>query len=151
MTENNFWEMLDKLDWTHEGDDEKVMEPVKNALAQLSDEDIFEFDNIMSSKLYDLDSRERAQKLYGTLEHFSADTFLYNRCVAIVNGKEYYEDILNQRQQLNPDLEFESILYLPALAWAQKHHVSMDEYPHVPERHYESGCNNLLWCQWGEI
>lgn len=68
MTENNFWEILDKLDWTHEGDDEKVMEPVKNALAQLSDEDIFEFDNIMSSKLYDLDSRERAQKLYGTLD-----------------------------------------------------------------------------------
>ena len=135
MTENNFWEILDKLDWTHEGDDEKVMEPVKNALAQLSDEDIFEFDNIMSSKLYDLDSRERAQKLYGTLEHFSADTFLYNRCVAIVNGKEYYEDILNQRQQLNPDLEFESILYLPALAWAQKHHESMDE----------SGSNTLLW------
>ena len=32
MTENNFWEILDKLDWTHEGDDEKVMEPVKNAL-----------------------------------------------------------------------------------------------------------------------
>ena len=27
MTENNFWEILDKLDWTHEGDDEKVMEP----------------------------------------------------------------------------------------------------------------------------
>lgn len=145
MTENNFWEILDKLDWTHEGDDEKVMEPVKNALAQLSDEDIFEFDNIMSSKLYDLDSRERAQKLYGTLEHFSADTFLYNRCVAIVNGKEYYEDILNQRQQLNPDLEFESILYLPALAWAQKHHESMDEYPHVPEPNYESGNNTLLW------
>ena len=48
MTENNFWEILDKLDWTHEGDDEKVMEPVKNALAQLSDEDIFEFDNIMN-------------------------------------------------------------------------------------------------------
>lgn len=120
MTENNFWEILDKLDWTHEGDDEKVMEPVKNALAQLSDEDIFEFDNIMSSKLYDLDSRERAQKLYGTLEHFSADTFLYNRCVAIVNGKEYYEDILNQRQQLNPDLEFESILYSSCIGMGAK-------------------------------
>ena len=59
--------------------------------------------------------------------------------------KEYYEDILNQRQQLNPDLEFESILYLPALAWAQKHHESMDEYPHVPEPNYESGSNTLLW------
>lgn len=107
MTENNFWEILDKLDWTHEGDDEKVMEPVKNALAQLSDEDIFEFDNIMSSKLYDLDSRERAQKLYGTLEHFSADTFLYNRCVVAIlfsfaatckanaiNYRQWLEDVL---------------------------------------------------------
>lgn len=60
-------------------------------------------------------------QLYGTLENFSNDLFLYQRCVAIVNGQGYYSSIFYEGRALDPDLEFESILYAPMEVGAKKH------------------------------
>ena len=144
MTEQQFWEMLEQLDWTHEGDDGRVVQPVVQTLARLPDEEIFEFDNILARKLHELDSRELVQKLYEKREKFSEDRFLYNRCVAVVNGREYYEAILARREKLDPALGFEAILYVAEDAWDQKHPDKAGEYPHVPEPDYESGSNTAL-------
>ena len=150
MTENQFWEILDRLDWTQEGDDARVLQPVVRAIVDLPDEEIFEFDNLLARKLHDLDNRELALKLYGKWENFSEDRFLCNRCVAVVNGREYYEAILAQREKLDPDMGFEAILYVAEEAWDQKHPDKTGEYPHVPEPDYESGSNTALWKSAGQ-
>lgn len=145
MTEDTFWEISDMLDWSKEGNDENVLFPVIYYLSKQSDHEIFEFENIMSKLLYNIDSKEIAKELYGTTKYFSADLFLYQRCVAIINGKEYYNSIFNRKKRLNPNREFESILYVPMKAWAKKHQKDPSLYSHIPEISYETCSNQSLW------
>ncbi|WP_315115762.1 DUF4240 domain-containing protein [uncultured Clostridium sp.] len=145
MKKNQFWKIIKMLDWSSEGNDDKVLAPVIQYLSEQSDEEIFEFENIMSKLLYDIDSKKIAMQLYGTLELFSNDLFLYQRCVAIVNGQGYYSSILYGGEILDPDLEFESILYVPIKAWAKKHQQDTSNYPHIAEPSYESCSNEELW------
>jgi len=42
-------------------------------------------------------------------------------------------------------MEFESLLYVPAEAWARKHIKHSSQYPHFPEPSYETGSNRELW------
>ena len=147
MTEKEFWTIMDKADWSFQGDDDKVLAPMIDALSKLDDEEIFGFEDVMSKLLYDIDSQEIALQLYGPELHFSEDLFLYQRCVAIVNGWEYYKKIRDGKQKLDPDFEFEAILYVPHLAWAKKHQTDTGDYPHIPARGYETGSNEELWPQ----
>lgn len=145
MNEKQFWKIVDKADWSHQGDDEKVLAPVISELSKLEDEEIFGFEDVMSKLLYDIDNQEIALQLYGPELHFSEDLFLYQRCVALVNGENYYKRILSGKERLDPDSEFESILYVPHLAWAKKHKADSGDYPHIPEISYETGSNEELW------
>lgn len=131
MTVNDFWEILEMLDWNFEGEDHRVINPVVQYLAAQSDERIFEFDDIMSKLLSDLDKPELAEQLYGMGESVPEDDFLYTRCVALINGKEYYEAVLYKRESLQGDMEFQPILYVPAIAWALKHGGQGELYPHA--------------------
>lgn len=133
------------LDWAHEGDDALVLAPAIQYLSEQTDADIFAFEDIMAQYLYDIDSRKIAQGLYGDTAHISADMFLYQRCVAVVNGNGYYNSILYGGRKLDPDLEFEGILYVPMEAWAKKHHCDTSDYPHAPTPSYESFSNQALW------
>ncbi len=145
MNEKEFWKIMDKADWSSQGDDDKVLAPVIDALSKLDDEEIFGFEDVMSKLLYDIDSQEIALQLYGPELHFSEDLFLYQRCVALVNGAKYYKKILNGKEKLDPDSEYEPILYVPHRAWAQKHQADSGDYPHFPEISYETGSNETLW------
>ena len=136
---------MDKADWKFEGDDDRVLEPIIDALSKLNDKDIFGFEDIMSKLLYDLDDRELALELYGSDSQISGDMFLYQRCVALINGSKYYKKILTRKEKLNPDLEFESILYVPHRAWAKKHQADPGDYPHFPEISYETCSNKEHW------
>lgn len=145
MNEETFWSILDKMAWEYEGDDEMVVEPVVEYLSKLEDDEIFAFEDIMAQLLYNIDSKVIAKQMYATSSFFSADGFLYARCVALINGKEYYYNILNGKQQLDEDLEFESILYVPMDAWAKKYDKDVSDYPHLAEPSYESCSNEQLW------
>lgn len=145
MKKNQFWKVIKMLDWSKEGNDDEVLAPVVQYLSEQTDEEIFEFENIMSKLLYDIDSKKIAMQLYGTSEQFSADEFLYQRCVAVVNGQGYYSSILYGGIKLNKDLEFEAVLYVPIKAWAKKHKQDTSNYPHIPETSYESCSNKALW------
>lgn len=145
MKKNQFWKIIKMLDWSNEGNDDKVLAPVIQYLSEQPDEEIFDFENIMSKLLYDIDSKKIAMQLYGTSEHFSSDLFLYQRCVAIVNGQGYYNSILYGGITLDPDLEFESILYVPIKAWAKKHQQDTSNYSHIPKPSYESCSNKEFW------
>ncbi|MCX4357262.1 MAG: DUF4240 domain-containing protein [Oscillospiraceae bacterium] len=145
MTGRKFWQILKKFDWDNASDDDEVMQPALDYLASLEDEEIFAFEELMAEHLYALDTRELAEKLYAEDEYISDDMFLYQRCVALINGQSYYNGILNGKIQPGPDLEFEAILYLPSRAWAKKHNADPDDYPYITKTSYETGSNAEKW------
>ena len=140
-----FWRVMDLLNWNCAGDDSLVLAPALRFLARRSDEEIFSFEDTMARLLHNLDSRKIAQSLYKDTDSMSADLLLYQRCMAVVNGQAYYEAVRSGSTRLNPDLEFESVLYLPANAWAKKHRRDPEDYPHTPGISYESLMNQELW------
>lgn len=145
MNDKQFWKIMDLADWNKRGDDEAVLAPVVDKLSTMDDAEIFGFEDVMAKLLYDIDNQEIALQLYGPELHFSEDLFLYQRCVALCNGEKYYKRIVNGKENLDPDKEFESVLYVPHLAWAKKHQADSGDYPHFPEISYETGSNEDLW------
>lgn len=140
-----FWSTMELCDWRHEGDDGKVLTPVIEALSKQEDSVIFEFHNTMSELLYHLDTKKLAAQCQKADPHMSDDTFLYARCVALINGPAYYEKAKNAEQEAMWDMEFESLLYIPEKAWALKHRKTADEYPHIPPLCFETGSNLEGW------
>ena len=57
MNEHIFWKVISLLDWDKSGDDDAVIGPAIDALAAMDHEAIFKFDDILSEKLYALDTR----------------------------------------------------------------------------------------------
>lgn len=144
MHDYDFFAMLNILDWSKKGNDELVVKPLIEYLAQWPDEVIFTFENKMSELLYAIDNPIIAKELNKS-DCFSGDDFLYARCTALINGKAYYNAILNQKKKLRKNMEFEALLYIPAKAWAKKHQQDPSQYPHSPEPSYETGSNKELW------
>jgi hypothetical protein len=99
----------------------------------------------MAEYLYAIDGKQWADSYEKGAGVWSDDGFLYCRCVAIINGEEYYTSIKNGQIELNGDMEFESLLYIPVLAWAKKHNSKEDDYPYLSKTSYESGSNAKMW------
>lgn len=140
-----FWQTIELCDWSFEGDDDMVLKPVIEYLSKKDDNIIFLFDDIMSELLYNLDTRklsEQAEKVSG---YTSDDLFLYSRCVALINGPQYYEKAKKGKQKDMWDMEFEALIYVPSSAWALKHKQSPDEYPHSAPLSFETGSNKEGW------
>lgn len=145
MSAIDFFHITDMyMNWDEEGDDELVLEPLVNFLARWGDDLIFAFDDRMAQLLYDIDTKAIATKAYKN-EDISSDMFLYNRCVALINSKSFYNQICNGKRKLDKDVEFESILYVPARAWANLHGCRTDEYNHTTPVSYESFSNKNGW------
>lgn len=142
---NFFWTTMELCDWTKEGDDEKVLKPVIKYLSKQDDSVIFEFDDLMTELLYDLDTEKLEEQCRKIDPQTCDDTFLYSRCVALINGPDYYEKVKQGKEKSVWSMEFESLLYVPQEAWALKHHCSEDEYPHISPLSYETGSNKEGW------
>lgn len=140
-----FWNTMELCDWTKEGDDNKVIMPVVKYLSSQDDETIFRFDDLMSELLYYLDTKKLIEQCEKTALYASDDTFLYSRCVALINGPEYYEKAKNGKKKEIWDMEFEALLYIPQRAWALKHKKQEEEYPHFAPLSYETGSNTEGW------
>ena len=145
MSDVEFFHFTNLLDWSKQGDDMAVLEPLIAYLAQWGDEVIFAFHDKMAELLYSLDTRAIADGVYKGSDSFSGDEFLYIRCIALVNGKPFYNAIFKGRKKLKNDLEFEAILYVPMLAWERCHGKDMNEYPHFTKVSYETGSNVEGW------
>lgn len=144
MTKEQFFEMIMTIcDW-ETPDDEEKLEPLIEYLSFKSDEEIFAFDDIMAQLLYDIDTKKNFTAAQKYSEH-SDDTFLYSRCVALVNGEDYYERVKRGQATELWEMEFECILYVPSNAWARKHNSSADDYPHLTAVSYETGSNVGEW------
>jgi hypothetical protein len=140
-----FWKTMELCDWEHEGDDELVLEPVIKYLSTKDDMGIFEFENLMSELLYALDTRKLAKQCKKSQGCFSDDSFLYSRCVALINGEAYYRIALRGKFPRMWGMEFESLLYVAPRAWARKHQKNESEYPNIPPVSYETGSNKDGW------
>lgn len=125
MDENEFWDIVGMLNWDETGDDDAVVEPVVNYLSNQSDEDIFQFDELLAQKLHALDTKAHAKEIgegayINDDQYFSVDSFLYSRCVVVANGKELFEHALNNPSEFPKDMEFEAILYVAQDAYERK-------------------------------
>ena len=136
MALDNFWAIIDKLDWDKTGDDDAVLAPAVKALSKMSVSDINQFAERFAWVLYQLDTREHARHIgdaYDPKEGFvSADGFLYARCAVVANGQKYYERVLKDPTQMPENLDFESLLSLVHDAYEMKTDEEWD---------YSTGCS----------
>ena len=145
MDRKQFFEIIMAIcDWDASGDDDKVLSPLIEYLAQQPDETIFSFDEIMAELLYELDTRKNFDEACKYDTHCD-DTFLYSRCVALINGEKYYEKVKSGHESSLWQMEFEAILYVPMCAWGKKHGKDPDNYPYWTTKSYETGSNVDGW------
>ena len=125
MDEKEFWRIIGLLNWKRSGDDDAVPKPAVKDLARKSLEDIEAFEEILSQKLYALDTLAHARRM-GTdayvddKHHFSVDAFLYARCCVVANGREFYESVLSDPADFPEDMDFEALLELASTAYELK-------------------------------
>jgi len=145
MTEERFWSIIALLDWGRKSSHD-ILAPAVEALSLFSEEDIFRFDQILAEKLYELDGETFAQELGWDVSgngHFSADVFLYARCCAVANGRDYYDKILKKPSLMPKEHTFEPLLYLAEQAHRLK--TGSDRYDFLPSVSYETFNNPKGW------
>jgi Protein of unknown function (DUF4240) len=144
LTTVDFWDIIKQLDWTKEGDDAAVVEPVIQILQKLSLAHIYRFANILSEKLWYLDTQKHAQVFLDDSEdgYLSADDFLYTRCAVVANGKDFYEEVLENPTEMPLDLTFEPLLYMTLHAYKRK---TGKEFMFIPSHNYETYSNKSGW------
>jgi hypothetical protein len=136
LEDNTFWEVINKIDWTKE-DDEERMNLAIEFLSKKKVSEIKQFQENLSYKLYQLDTKEHAKNIgeesYKNKElHFSVDYFLYVRCCVIANGKEIFQNTLNSPKLMPKDLDFEPLLYLAEQAYEKRMNKELE---------YDTGCD----------
>lgn len=137
MSERDFWALIEKLDWSHTGNDDAVVAPLVAALADLPKTAIRHFAERLAYLLYNLDTREHAKHIgLGAFteggDGFSDDGFLYARCAVVANGQAVYENALATPEDMPKDIEFEALLSVASAAFEAKTGEDLD---------YETGCS----------
>ncbi len=145
--ENDFWKLINLLDWQAEGDDGAVIAPVLKELAKRNPEDIFQFSEILAQKLYLLDGENYAREIgadsySGNKGNFAKNWFLYVRCCAVANGHEYYSSVLQDPKQMPKDIEFQALLNIAPQAYKLK---TGQRFNYVTQHNYETFSNKQLW------
>ncbi|MDX2133325.1 MAG: DUF4240 domain-containing protein [Saprospiraceae bacterium] len=142
MNEGLFWQFIEKLDWSKEGNDDAVIEPVVRALTEMSESAILAFYELLSEKLWLLDGRTYAEHSVPDDEGISSDLFLYARCAVVANGRAFYEEVLQNPAAFPHDLYFEALLNIAERAWFRK---TGRDWDHMPKYIYETGFNPNGW------
>jgi hypothetical protein len=125
MGETEFWRIVALFNWKRTRNDEVVLKPAIKGLAKHSIEETAAFEEILSQKLYALDTMAHAKNIgehayVDDSEQFSVDWFLYARCCIVANGKEFYERVLGDPTQFPHDIEFEALLGIAGAAYEAK-------------------------------
>jgi len=136
-----FWVYMQKIDWKQPKDAAKV-KPLIHALTTATIPTIYQFSEQLAFLLHQLDGPAFAKPLEQNELGFSADTFLYARCLVVAKGKTYYETILKQPTKIPTTKDFEALLSVAATAYLQK---TGNSYPYIPSINYESFFNQSLW------
>ncbi len=145
LTLNDFWTIIEQLDWSREGDNKAVVEPVVQILQKKPSAHIYRFADILSEKLWNLDTKNHAQVFLEDPEeegYLSVDDFLYARCAVVANGKVFYEEVLKNPREMPTDLTFEPLLYVAMTAYKRK---TGKEFMILPAFNYETYSNKEGW------
>ena len=147
LTENDFWAIIACFDWSDAEDDESVIAKAVRILADKSTRQIYEFQDMLSEKLYTLDTHVHAENTgenawHGESDDFSADEFLYARCCVVANGLDFYKKVLQQPELMPKDLTFESLLTLAHQAYKLK---MGKQFRYVPTHNIETFANLKGW------
>jgi hypothetical protein len=143
MNEPCFWSIIALFDWTKTGDDDAVIEPAVQALAKMAPEDIIRFYDILSEKLWQLDTEAHAQPFIDKHHkgYLSVDDFLYIRCCVVANGEEAFKQVLHHPENI-PDLTFSRLLHVASKAFERRTGKIMN---HIPAYNYETYSNENGW------
>ncbi len=143
FTEEQFWELIELFDWKKKKRAD-IIQPVVTVLSKMPVSAIYLFEDILSEKLFNIDTKQHAKAYMRqqTDDYFSADDFLYVRCAAVAEGREYYENILNNPSELSPDIDFEHILSVADEAYK---HKTGRNFEYSPLYNYETKSNMEKW------
>jgi len=147
LSEDRFWEIIALLDWNKAGDDDAVIEPAVEVLAKSPVRHIYEFEDILSEKLYQLDGLAYARRTGDSAyksedEFFSVDGFLYDRCAVVANGREFFYEVLHDPEKMPKELSFEALLSVAGDAYERKTGKNFD---YIPAWSYETFSNKVGW------
>jgi len=148
MNEKRFWEIISLLNWTQD-DDNAVIEPAVNALSKHTIAEIYKFDDILSEKLYALDHEKYAKNIgrhsinNSSNDNFFSDIFLFARACVVANGREIYQEVLENPEEMPKDIDFEPLLYLAEKAYSRK--TKKSKYTHAPAFCCETYSNTEGW------
>ncbi len=135
LSDEQFWQIIGLLDWTKLGDNEAVVAPILTHLSSLPVSFIYQFEDKLSEKLYQLDTRQHAIKFKKPL---SVDEFLYARCVVVANGETAFKTVLNDPTEMPTDVDFEPLLYIASDAYLLK---TRKQFEYVPTFSIETYSN----------
>jgi len=138
---SDFWVIIDCLDWT-KGTIEDVLKPAIHQLASLSAVCNFLFSDLLSEKLFSLDTKSHAQLFIEADGFLSVDDFLYSRCAVIAEGESYYQKVLADPTLMPKNLIFEALLSLAPKAYYQK---TGKELSYIGSSKIETYSNQNAW------
>jgi len=143
FSEEQFWQLIELFDWKQKKRDD-IIQPAVTALSKMPISAIYLFEDFLSEKLFDIDTKEHAKAYMKqqTDDYFSADGFLYVRCAAVAEGKSYYENICKNPSELSADIDFEHILSVAAEAYKLK---TGRDFDYSPLYNYETQSNTEKW------
>ena len=141
MSEEVFWSFIGKIDWQQEVATQQI-KPLVDALANVSIATIYQFSERLAFLLHQIDGPDFANPLEKSALGFSADTFLYTRCLVVAKGQSFYNTVLNNPSNIPTEMDFEVLLSVAAKAYLQKTGKS---YCYIPTINYESFFNQDLW------
>ena len=148
LTEEQFWSLIECLDWSNAGDDNAVIQPLVSQLATMPLRYIYEFQDILSEKLFKLYTRQHAENVGENAfiddadSFFSLDEFLYARCCVVANGRKAYENALKNPEAMPKDLVFEALLRIARSAYQLK---TGQSFQYVPTYNIETFGNREGW------
>jgi hypothetical protein len=143
FSEEQFWQLIELFDWKQKKRND-IIQPAVTALSKMPVSAIYLFEDFLSEKLFNIDTKEHAKSYMSqqTDDYFSADDFLYVRCAAVAEGRSYYENILKNPYDLSADIDFEHILSIASEAYKQK---TGRDFNYMPLYNYETKSNTEKW------
>lgn len=143
FTEEQFWQIIELFDWKQQKRAD-IIQPAVTALSIMPTSAIYLFEDFLSEKLFDIDTKEHAKAYMSqqTDDYFSVDDFLYVRCAAVAEGRAYYEKIKNNPSELSSDIDFEHILSVAGEAYKIK---TGRDFEYSPIYNYETKSNIEKW------
>ena len=146
LQEGLFWKIIGLLNWSKAGNNDAVLAPAVKKLAAQPTRFIYQFQDLLSEKLFTLDAKKFARHIgvdaWQEDKYFSVDNFLHARCCVVANGLEAFEAVLANPESMPNDLTFEPILSLAAKAFQLK---TGKEFTYFPMFNYETYSNEEGW------